>query len=80
MQTKLDIAAALTFIACMTFISVASPALYVLLCIVLAFIGIVAVSFIVTRSLLASDEPVENVIGVHVVLGLLSALCGMGNE
>jgi hypothetical protein len=80
MQTKLDIAAALTFIGCMTFISIASPALYILLCIVLGFIFVVGVAFIATKELLASDDAVENIIGMHVALGLLSALCGMGNE
>jgi hypothetical protein len=73
---KLDSAAAMTFLGCMTFISIASPALYVLLCIVLGFIFVAGVAFIAMKELLASDDAVENVIGVHVVLGLLLALCG----
>lgn len=84
---RFDYGCMATLVVSATFISLASPALYVLLWIVLGFIGVAAASFVITKELLASDCPLDNIVGVNALFGcvrlvglLLMALCGVSSN
>jgi hypothetical protein len=75
----LDTLAITTLLAGAAIISIASPALYVLLCLAAALVGIGYVAFKVTVGLLESDCPLDNVLGVQAVVSLIGLLCSLDN-
>lgn len=68
---------AIAFVGSMAVVSLAAPAFYCVLILVAFLIGLAALSYTVTTTLLESDCPIDNVLGIQAVLSLVGLLFSM---